>query len=71
MVTPTQAQLLKLYREADKRPKRTHYHVISLGLGAASIAAAIVGLPDMVSYALMGCGVASWLILKWAAKRAA
>jgi len=64
-VTPTQGQLLAKYRaEAHVARKRRFHRVIGIGLGAAGLATALVGMPMLVSLLLWGCGIASWQILK-------
>ena len=67
--TPNQAQLLKLYREQDHAKnhlahKRRYQRVIGIGLGGAGLAAAIAGMPFMVSVLLWGMGFVSWRILR-------
>jgi hypothetical protein len=67
--TPTQSQLLKLYREenearARKKAKKRYHGVIALAVGACGVAAMLAGLPDAVSWGLWGVSAASWFILK-------
>jgi hypothetical protein len=63
--TPTQAQLLARSREETRLAHKKRYRgLIGLGLGAAGLAAALAGLPFLVTLALWGLGVASWMILK-------
>ncbi len=59
--------LQKLYaaEAKQKRPQKSgNYKLISWALGAASVALMFTDLPDVLSYALMGLSVASWLILR-------
>jgi len=67
MMAAMTSTLQKLYaaETKHKRPQKIgHYRVISWALGAASVALMFTDLPDILSYALMGLSLGSWLILR-------